>query len=165
MFLNIIGIIAIIVGPVSAVIITLWHQDRKQKIGEKNRLFLTLMAHRKTLPPNPEWVNALNVIDVVFSDNPNIVTHWHDFYNLLHADMEKTQQQRDHKYLELLSAMAKVLDYPSLSQTDIDKFYIPKAYGDQYEISAKIQKEWLRVLENSARFVVAELTDNQKSSQ
>jgi hypothetical protein len=113
MFLNIIGIIAIIVGPVSAVIITLWHQDRKQKIGEKNRLFLTLMAHRKTLPPNPEWVNALNVIDVVFSDNPNIVTHWHDFYNLLHADMEKTQQQRDHKYLELLSAMAKVLDYPS----------------------------------------------------
>jgi len=162
----ILAILAVIVGPISAVLITLWHQDRKQKNDAKMHLFLTLMAHRKALPPNPEWVNALNVIDVVFSDHPkHVVSHWHDFYNLLHGDFDKNQQQRDHKYLELLSAMAKVLGYKSLSQTDIDKFYIPKAYGEQYEINAKVQKELLRVLENSACFVVEKKNDEEKPSQ
>jgi len=165
MFLNLIAIIAIIVGPVAAVMITLWHQDRKQKIDAKKRLFLSLMAHRKALPPNPEWVNALNVIDVVFADHPNVVSLWHEYYNLLHADMEKTQQQREHKYLEMLSAMANVVGYKSLSQTDIDKFYFPKAYGDQLEINAKVQKEFLRVLENSARFVLDKKRGGHNSLQ
>ncbi len=163
--LNILAIVAVIIGPLAAVLITLWHQDRTQKMDAQSKLFLALMAHRKALPPNPEWVNALNVIDVVFANHPNIIDLWHDFYNLLSGDWEKNQQQRDHKYLELLSAMARVLGYRSLSQIDIDKFYIPRAYGDQYETNVKVQKEWLRVLENSARFVVDKREDSEKPSQ
>jgi hypothetical protein len=161
MFLTIIGVIAVIVGPIAAVAITLWHQDRKQSFDTQNKLFLTLMAHRKALPPNPEWVNALNVVDVVFANHPNIIALWHDYYNLLHADWEKTQQQRDHKYLEMLSAMAQVLGYQSLSQTDIDKFYVPKAYADQLELNAKLQQEWLRVLQNTGKFLVEKKIDDE----
>jgi hypothetical protein len=152
--LTIIGIIAVIIGPVSAVLITLWHQKRYQKLEAKNRLFLTLMAHRKAFPISPDWVSSLNLIDVVFGDYPKIVSLWHDYYNLLHGDPEKTQQQREHKRLELLSEMSKVLGYKSLSQTDIDKFYFPQGFADQLELNTKVQKEFLRVLENSARFVL-----------
>lgn len=152
--LNILAILAVIVGPISAVLITLWYQARKQKFDSKNRLFLTLMAHRKSFHLNPEGVNALNMISVVFADNPSVVALWNDFYNLLAGDLEKNKQERDHKYLEMLSAMARVLGYKSLSQTDIDKFYYPKSFVDQLETNAKVQKEFLQVLENSARFVV-----------
>jgi hypothetical protein len=154
--INFIAILAVIIGPVAAVLITLWHQDRKQKIDTKKRIFLTLMAHRRALPPNPEWANALNLIDVVFGDHPQIVALWHEYYAFLAQiqSWEETTQQREHKYLELLSAMAHSLGYGTLQQTDIDKFYVPRAHGEQSVLTAEIQKELLRVLKDTARFVV-----------
>lgn len=141
-------IIAIITGPIIAVIITLWYQSRKQKQDTKVHLFLTLMAHRKSSPPTIDWVNSLNLIDVVFENNPEIVKLWHDYYDLL-LDTSKDIEKRQHKYIELLSSIAKSLGYKNLQQTDIDKFYSPVAHGDQAILTAKIQKELLRVLENT----------------
>ncbi len=71
--MDIINIIAVIVGPIAAVGVTLWWQQRKEHRDAKLRLFLTLMAKRRTYPPTIEWVDALNVIDVVFADTPQVV--------------------------------------------------------------------------------------------
>jgi hypothetical protein len=43
---DIVTIIALIVGPVIAVIITLWSQKRSEKRLAKRQLFVTLMANR-----------------------------------------------------------------------------------------------------------------------
>lgn len=144
----IINIIAIILGPIIAVIITLAYQRHKENRDSKHRLFLTLMAHRRSFPPTFAWVESLNLIDVVFADHPKVVELWHDYYDLLHQD-SKDYTKREHKYLELLSAMAKVLGYKNLQQTDIDKFYTPTAHGDQATLNHKVQIELLRVLENT----------------
>lgn len=66
-------IAAIIIGPLVAVLITVWLQRRHQKYDAKLRLFTTLMIHRKSNPPAFDWVNALNLIDVVFEDDQEIV--------------------------------------------------------------------------------------------
>ena len=50
--------------------------------------------------------------------------------------------------------MAKDLSYPTVGQTDLDKFYIPQGHIDQFELGGRIQKELLRVLENTKEFVV-----------
>ena len=71
---GIVTIIALIVGPVAAVCITLWYQRRTEKRAAKERLFMTLMAHRRSFPPPPDWTNALNLIDVVYADSPIIVS-------------------------------------------------------------------------------------------
>lgn len=165
--LNILAILAVIVGPISAVIITLWYQSRKQKLETKERIFLTLMAHRKAFPPPQELVNALNLIRVVFANCPKVVSLWHEYYDLLHQihNWEETQKPREHKYLELLSEMSRCLRYPAIQQTDIDKFYTPRFHGEQYDINLEIQKEWLRVLKNSARFVVYKRDDEESPSQ
>jgi hypothetical protein len=42
--------------------------------------------------------------------------------------------------------MATSLGYRTLTQTDIDKFYMPQGLGDQATLSLDTQKEWLRVL-------------------
>ena len=132
----VINIVAIVLGPVIAVTITLAYQKYKEKRDAKMRLFLTLMAHRKSFPPTFAWVESLNLIDVVFAKHPKVVLLWHEYYDYLHEDL-KDFKKRDHKYLELLSLMAKDLGYPTLQQTDIDKFYTPIAHGDQAELNHK----------------------------
>lgn len=111
------------------------------------------MAHRKSFPPTMAWVESLNLIDVVFSDHPKVLSLWHEYYDQLH-ESTTDYTKRDHKYLEMLSEMAKILGYSNLQQTDIDKFYSPKAHGSQNELSYKLQTEFLRVLENTESFKV-----------
>jgi hypothetical protein len=153
--MEIINIAAIIVGPVVAVGITLWWQRRKEKRDAKQRLFLTLMAHRRSFPPAIEWVNALNVIDVVFAEHPQAVQLWHEYYaGLVNPPANQNFQQREHTYLLMLSAMARSLGYRRLEQTDIDKFYTPQVHGDQMALNYQCQTEWLRVLKNTARIEV-----------
>jgi len=143
--------LAIVLGPVTAVCVTLWFQSRKEKLAAKRQLFLSLMAERKNLTISPQVAQALNTIDVVFSDNREIVGIWHKYYALL---AQQPSQERDHTWLELLSAMAKDLRYPGLSQTDLDKFYLPQSHVDQLEFQKKAGEQWLRVLENTKRFLV-----------
>lgn len=138
-------VIATGLGPIAAVLITLWHQDRSQKRSAKERLFLTLMAHRKSFPISRDWAQGLNLIDVVFSDDPTVLTAWHEFYDYIHIK-PMDQKQFEHKHLDLLTRMAKALGYPNLQQTDIDKFYNPQVHGDEATRNYEIQTELLRVL-------------------
>lgn len=162
--MEIVTIIAIVTGPLFAVVITLLWQQRKEKRDSKERLFLTLMVHRRTFPPPIEWVNALNVIDVVFAEHSQVVQLWHEYYaSLANPPANENYQQREHTYLLMLSAMARVLGYRRLEQTDIDKFYAPKVHGDQLAMNYKCQAEFLRVLENTNRLNVEPRSPEQKA--
>jgi len=149
MVIEIVTAIALVAGPALGVAITLWHQRQTEKRAAKERFFLTLMAYRKFLSPAPDWTSALNLIDVVYADSPTIVRHWHSLYDIL-IQTPINMQRYTHQYLELLSEMARSLGYRSLQQTDIDKFYMPSAYGNQAVTNAEIQKELLRVLKATA---------------
>jgi Family of unknown function (DUF6680) len=139
-------IFAIFFGPIIAVGITLWWQNRKEKRDAKLRLFTTLMAHRKSMPPSYDFVAALNLIDVVFANHERVVHLWHELYTLFQNPMASETQ--NHKYIELLSEMASVLGYRKLKQTDIDKFYYPRGHADALNAQIEWQTEWLRVLKN-----------------
>jgi hypothetical protein len=152
------NILAVIIGPIIAVIITLLYQKHKEKQDIKHRAFLLLMAHRKSIPPNQAMVEVLNTLDVVFSKNQTVVGLWHKYFDLLN---QPPRQEREHTWLELLSAIAKDLRYPTLTQTDLDKFYIPQGHMDQLELRGKLQNEMLRVLENTASFVVTKKEDGK----
>jgi hypothetical protein len=151
--MEILTIIAIVVGPIAAVCVTIWSQNRKDRRHAQRRLFFTLMAHRKSNPPPYEWVNALNIIDVVFENCPMVVARWHTYYDLLNQKQPDPSQY--HKYLELLSEMARAVGFSTLEQTDIDKFYSPIVHGDQAKMSADTQVELLRVLQNTSHFLLA----------
>lgn len=148
---NTMNIFAVIIGPITAVLITLCYQSRKEKRDMKYRAFLVLMAHRKAMPPNKAMIEMLNILDVVFADNQTIVRLWHKYYSLL---SQPPCQDRTQTWLRLLDAMAIDLGYPNLRTTDLEQFYIPKAHADQTILSEKLQKELLRVLVNTRSFVV-----------
>lgn len=149
---DVLTIIAILAGPALAVAATMWWQRRKEIRDAKERLFLTLMAHRRSFPPAQEWVNSLNVIDVVYSDQPKVLDLWHRYYDSLHGPADSVDHQaQSHTYLLMLAAIARSLGYKNLEITDIDKFYSPRAHGDQMELNYQTQVEWLRVLRNTAK--------------
>lgn len=95
--------------------------------------------------------NALNTIDVVYSDSPKVKALWHKYYNLL---AQPPGEERAHTWLELLSAMSQELHYSKLSQIDLDKFYIPQGHADEAEFQQQASEHWLRVLKNTERFLV-----------
>ncbi len=141
-------IVALFLGPAVAVAITLWHQGRTARRDAKQKLFLTLMSYRKSDPPTAEWASALNLIDVVFADNPTVVQYWHTLYQVLNTK-PWNYMNYNHAYLDLLSAIAKAVGYKSLQQTDIDKYYQPDAHGAFQARQGEIQQEFLRVLKAS----------------
>ena len=67
------NIIAVITGPIIAIIITLCYQSYKENQDIKHKVFQTLMAHRKSSPPHFALVEVLNTLDVVFPKNGKII--------------------------------------------------------------------------------------------
>lgn len=65
-------IIAVAVIPIIVWVLGIKYQDRKAKKDAQLRVFLTLMADRKSNPITKEWVDALNIIDIVFQDNKEV---------------------------------------------------------------------------------------------
>ena len=153
---DVVNIAAIIIGPIAAVVITLWWQQRKEKRDGKIKLFMALLAYRKSYPVSAEWAKGLNLIDAVFPASAKILELWHQYYDMLMVQHPDQAQQisQNHKYIELMSAMAAELGFCKLQQTEIDKFYIPQAHADQANMNAAIQMEFLRVLKNTERLVV-----------
>jgi len=143
--------LAIFLGPVTAVCITLWAQSRKDKKAAKRQLFLTLMGERKALLISRQVAAALNTIDVVFADNRQIVGLWHKYYTLL---SQPPGEEREHTWLELLTAISEDLNYSNLKQTDLDKFYTPQGHANDLEYQREASAEWLRVLKNTQHFLV-----------
>src|SRR4051812_18579127 len=142
---DVLTIAALITGPIVAVLITLWHQSRTQKRAAKERLFMTLMAHRRSIPPTIDWANSLNLIDMIYTDNPRVTGKWHELYSILERPPVNWGHW-NHVYIEMLSEMARAMGYKRLTQVQIDQFYAPQAHGDQAALQGEIQKEFLRVL-------------------
>ena len=148
---------AIFLGPLAGVLFTLRSQSRKERKDAKLHLFLTLMAERKAHFVSAHAAQALNQIDVVFADSPEVKILWHEYYALLH---QPPGEPRVHKWMELLAAMAQEMRYFRLSQLDLDKFYIPQGHVDDAEFQRNISQQWFRVLKNTERFVVVPKDDS-----
>jgi hypothetical protein len=144
--------VPIFVGPVTAVLITLWWQQRKEKQDAKMRLFITLMSHRGAMPLTSEWVKALNLIDITFAPHARVVELWHQLYELLHHTPIQ-RQMVNHKNLEMLSEIAAVLGFRQLQQIDIDKYYYPQTLVESQAAQTEAQAQWLRVLKNTEHFL------------
>jgi hypothetical protein len=152
-------LIATIVSPFLAAgltaLLTLFWQNRKEKRDAKLRVFTSIMASRKNIDNfqvAQEWAKALNVIDVVFADCPEVLTLWHDLYLMLQQSEPPPGQ--GHKTIELYSAMAKNLGFKEMSQTVIDEGHFPKAISNPIAKAAEVQNELLRVLKNTHSLTV-----------
>ena len=139
-------ILGVALIPIIVWVLGIKYQDRKAKKDAQLRLFLTLMADRKSNPK--EWVDALNTIDVVFQDNNKVRHAWREYLDSLNDKSPYFESSNSFR-LDLLSEMAMALGYKNLKQTEIDRFYSPKYFGSQMSRQEILFQENLRVLMHS----------------
>lgn len=128
----VVNILAIAIIPLVAVYAGQKLQDRSQKRRDKLDIFKVLMMNRGFCWSS-DSVRALNVIDVVFSDNDAVRARWKGYYNQLCIqnpnDMQKKQIQEAAD--KLLESMAHSLGYEKqVTWETIQNPYFPKGMMD-----------------------------------
>ena len=118
-------IIAVAIIPIIVWVLGIKYQNRKAKKDAQLRVFLTLMADRKSTPITKEWVDALNTIDVVFQENKKVRHAWREYLDSLN---EKS---------------------PHFDSSNSFRFYSPKYFGSQMSRQEILFQENLRILTRS----------------
>ena len=126
----------LIIGPVAAVYIGKLQEERKAQKNRKWRILRNLMQFRG-VPLSPERVGALNLIEIEFHDDKEILEAWNkvrDFFGTAEPEGEVAQKEffkeRDREQMRLIELIALKLKV-KLDRDDISKnAYAPVGWAD-----------------------------------
>lgn len=146
-------ILATLVGPVVAVQVTRYLDNKKEIRDRKLQIFKSLMATR-AYTISPVHVEALNRIDLEFSSKEKsekaVLDAWKEYLDLLgnkSLSPDQWASKRIDLLVELLYRMALVLDY-EFDKTHIkNSAYAPVAHGTLEEQQETIRRGVIDLLE------------------
>lgn len=146
-------ILAVLAGPIIAVQLTRFVDNKNEQRERKLQIFKTLMATR-AYTVSPQHVEALNRIDLEFSNKHkkerNVVYAWKEYLDLLgDQDMPRDQwgTKRIELLVDLLHGMAQVLNY-EFDKTHIkNSAYAPVAHGDIENQQTAVRMGIIEILE------------------
>jgi hypothetical protein len=153
-----ITVAAIILGPILAVATQLWFQARKTKRDSKLWVFNTLMGLRASFV-NPNFVQAINLVDTVFYGNSEVRAKRKEFLTLVTGvkGRDLTLQEIDKikdLIAEMLAKMGKELGF-EFDHTEIkDTGWYPIGFEIQENTAMALRKQGLAVLEGKANIGV-----------
>ena len=152
---------ALIIIPIVAVVIAQWLQNRSEKRKDKMQIFKTLMTSR-IYGWTPDSVNALNIIDIVFSDDKKVRAAWKDLndkYRVTNPDQQHLKKIENAQY-KLLEAMANSLGYKEkITWETIQNPYMPVGMMQQIETQKIMQQTYFNVINSVNQYV-----QNQKQN-
>ena len=152
---------ALIIIPIVAVVIAQWLQNRSEKRKDKMQIFKTLMTSR-IYGWTPDSVNALNIIDIVFSDDEKVRAAWKDLndkYRVTNPDQQHLKKIENAQY-KLLEAMANSLGYKDkITWETIQNPYMPVGMAQQIEAQKNMQQAYYSAINGVNIFV-----QNQKQN-
>jgi hypothetical protein len=146
-------ILAVLSGPIIAVRLTRFVDERREIRERKLQIFKALMATRAY---TVSWahVESLNRIDLEFDkrkkDERAVLDAWKEYHDLLNNDkmpMDQWGVKRVDLLVELLHKMALVLNY-DFDKTHIkNSSYSPRAHGDIETQQEAIRRGTIEMLE------------------
>ena len=145
-FVAVLNLIAVLLIPVVAVIVGQYLQERVQKRKDKMQIFQCLMTRRITGWAALEAVNAINSIDIIFTDNKEIRNQLGVWKSKCRKDIPSEEQYREQ--CKLLELMANDLGYKDKITWDIiQNPYYPEGLNQQLTMNTQImngQVEWAK---------------------
>tara|TARA_R110000787_G_scaffold44093_17_gene108110 strand:- start:1612 stop:2169 length:558 start_codon:yes stop_codon:yes gene_type:complete len=148
-----VNLIAILVGPVLAVWVGQRLERQRQDYNRRMAIFRDLMRYRRTIL-SPEYVGALNLVEVEFNKYPEVLIRWRTLYEHLHSPTDDKasfdvlrawNEKADRLHALLIHSIAKAANLP-LEQLDIVAGYAPKAWNENEDRQRLIQISLLQVL-------------------
>ena len=139
-FVQYISILAIILGPIAAVLIGKYLQDRDRKYHRKLSTFRDIMKTRN-MGLSADHVLSLNLIQIDFYDNKKVLDSYARYMENLSTPLPKSDEDID-KFIEirrslfyqLLKDMGDDLGY-YFDKDDLKRLaYTPKGWADQENI-------------------------------
>ena len=165
-----INCIAIIVAPIISVRIAQKLQDKSRKHQDKIEILKTLMTSR-LYGWTTQGVHALNVIDIVFSDDEEVRKQWKTYYDKLcvenptETELKKIKIEQD----KLIETIANSLGYKDkVSWETIQNPYIPKGMIDSMNQQQMLQAGQLNFLQMLSTSIPNDTNNNggkQKNGQ
>jgi hypothetical protein len=149
-------LLAIVVGPLVAVLITFVMEGRRRTMSNRLRIVRMLLATRH-LPAHPDYNAAVNLIPAEFNDQPKVMEAWRRYLDLV-REYPSVEHQPDHQKrvdaaqsklilegmlsagLDLSEGDIQTLAYASKGFVDRDMIYI-KSLQAMTEIAEALKKQ------------------------
>jgi hypothetical protein len=142
--------IAIVVGPIVAVRLTLRFEMSREKLRRKYETFHALMKTRR-VTLSPEHVTALNVIQTEFHDDEKVITAYKKYIDNLggaplppgaNADaVQRFLEQRDDVFNEMMFEIGRHLGF-ALDKRELRKY----SYAPQGWVNTEAEQNAIRQL-------------------
>lgn len=148
-------VLATFAGPILAVFVTRWVDDRRSKVARKLETFRVLIRTRRA-QLSPDFVTALNMVEIDFYDAPKVLTiHTELIRHLSTRPTDDSWGERIQRLVaRLLNAMGQNVGY-SLEQLDIlEGGYIPQAMVDDEAEQQRLRRALLAVLDGQKQLPV-----------
>lgn len=125
--LAVINIIAVLFSPIIALWISNKIQEKKEKRNDKLWILKTLMIQRATIQ-DVNYVNALNLIDLIFVDSSNVRKAYKALYNEYLKRGESFNYEKVHRArTKLIETIVNDLGYKDkITWEDIQELYVPE---------------------------------------
>ncbi len=161
---DIVMTIAVIVGPIIAVLVTRLIDDIRSKKDRRLWIFRAMMKDRGDRLSN-DFVAAFNLVEIEFYGEDKVIQSWKDYHSSLHKKIEINDlKDIDNKLAALLSEMAKVLGYKNMDKLDIlNNSYIPKGWQNNVDKINKLHDMLIKVLNNEGSLSVILKKDHKDS--
>jgi hypothetical protein len=152
--MGIVTIVAVLVGPISAVLVTRYVDESRLKQTRRMDVFRTLMRTRR-MRLNPDHVGALNLVEIEFYGEKVVIESWKAYWAHLRQTLpvDANQQQqffRDQEGLltKLLHAIATSLKFNIEQMAIFEGGYVPQGWLDDDQSWRMMRALILEILNN-----------------
>lgn len=169
---QIVEILAILSAPIIAVWLGQHLHNKEIQRKDKLEIFKILMATRKGW--TIESVKALNIIEIVFSSDEQVLECWRDYYDKIwiqnpsNSDYQKIEIAKG----KMLEAMANSLGYKnSVTWETIQNPYVPQGIQQDAEIERQLKQAQLawgelikQALENNTKREASQVPQQEENT-
>jgi Family of unknown function (DUF6680) len=148
-------IVAVLLGPIIAVWVTRYFDDRKEVRARRMDIFRTLMRTRK-IPIHFDHVGALNLVEIEFAKDSKVIAAWKDYLRNLgerlppEADNDTQNalfKKRESLLTKLIYEISQVLQFKVEQLAILEGNYIPQAWNDDEFEQRIMRRAFLDVLD------------------
>jgi hypothetical protein len=149
--IDIVTIVAIIVGPIAAVIVTRAMDERNAKNVRRHAIFRDLMRTRSA-KLSLEHVTALNLVEIEFYENSGVRSAWQKYMENLSSEAPEDRAQdfygkRDQLFIKLLQEVANQIGLKKVDITDLmTSNYYPQGWANDEVEQRKVRALLIQTL-------------------